>query len=142
MSSKYLNTFLFPFLSKTFCLISFFTSKSTIFQLCRDRSSWVEPVLSKDKCVLLKDTSDAGEAQTRGPLVSSQALYNSAAVLPEICLSDERLLLSKMLVIRAGTHKMLARKAIKKTLIRQLLHENFDLGLCYLSMLSWQGTYV
>ena len=28
---------------------------STIFQLNRDRSSWVEPVLSKDKCVLLKD---------------------------------------------------------------------------------------
>ena len=28
---------------------------STIFQLYRDRSSWVEPVLSLDKCVLLKD---------------------------------------------------------------------------------------
>ena len=28
---------------------------STIFQLNRDRSSWVEPVLSYDKCVLLKD---------------------------------------------------------------------------------------
>ena len=28
---------------------------STIFQLNRDRSSWVEPVLSLDKCVLLKD---------------------------------------------------------------------------------------
>ena len=28
---------------------------STIFQLNRDGSSWVEPVLSKDKCVLLKD---------------------------------------------------------------------------------------
>ena len=28
---------------------------STIFQLYRDRSSWVEPVLSWDKCVLLKD---------------------------------------------------------------------------------------
>ena len=27
----------------------------TIFQLNRDRSSLVEPVLSKDKCVLLKD---------------------------------------------------------------------------------------
>ena len=27
------------------------------FQLCRDGSSWVEPVLSKDKRVLLKDTS-------------------------------------------------------------------------------------
>ena len=31
-------------------------SQSTIFQLCLDRSSWVEPVLSKDKCVLHKDT--------------------------------------------------------------------------------------
>ena len=31
---------------------------STIFQLlCRDRSSWVEPVLSYDECVLLKDTT-------------------------------------------------------------------------------------
>ena len=28
---------------------------STIFQLNRDRSFWVEPVLSLDKCVLLKD---------------------------------------------------------------------------------------
>ena len=28
---------------------------STIFQLNRDRSFWVEPVLGKDKCVLLKD---------------------------------------------------------------------------------------
>ena len=40
-----------------FCLIGFFTSQSTTFQLCRNRSSWVEPVLSKDKCVLLKDTT-------------------------------------------------------------------------------------
>ena len=28
---------------------------STIFQLNKDGSSWVEPVLSQDKCVLLKD---------------------------------------------------------------------------------------
>ena len=28
---------------------------STIFQLSRDGSSWVEPVLSYDKCVLIKD---------------------------------------------------------------------------------------
>ena len=28
---------------------------SIIFQLNRDGSSWVEPVLSKGKCVLLKD---------------------------------------------------------------------------------------
>ena len=39
------------------CLIQFFTSQSTIFQLCLDGSSLVEPVLSKDKCVLLKDTT-------------------------------------------------------------------------------------
>ena len=28
-----------------------------MFQLCRDGPSWVEPVLSKDKCVLLRDTT-------------------------------------------------------------------------------------
>ena len=39
------------------CLIWYFTSKSTIFQLCRDGSSWVEPVLSKDYCVFFKDTT-------------------------------------------------------------------------------------
>ena len=42
--------------SDVFCLIWFFISQSTIFQLCWDRSSWVEPVLSKDLYVLLKDT--------------------------------------------------------------------------------------
>ena len=31
-----------------FCLILFLTSQSTIFRLCRDGSSWVEPVLSYD----------------------------------------------------------------------------------------------
>ena len=39
------------------CLIWFLTSLSTIFQLCQDGSSWVEPVLRKDKCFLLKDTT-------------------------------------------------------------------------------------
>ena len=31
-----------------FSLIWFFTSQSTVFQLGRDGSSWVEPVLGKD----------------------------------------------------------------------------------------------
>ena len=35
------------------CLILYIPS--TIFQLHRDVFSWVEPVLGKDKCVLLKD---------------------------------------------------------------------------------------
>ena len=41
------------------CLFIWFDSlhPSQQFQLCRDGSSLVEPVLSKDKCVLLKDTS-------------------------------------------------------------------------------------
>ena len=40
-----------------FCLILFLTSQWTIFRLCRDGSSWVEPVLSYDYYVLLKDTT-------------------------------------------------------------------------------------
>ena len=40
------------------CSICFNTSQSTIFQLCQNGSSWVEPALSnKDYCVLLKDTT-------------------------------------------------------------------------------------
>ena len=40
----------------SFCLFDLFLYvPSTIFQLNREGSSWVEPVLSKDKCVLLMD---------------------------------------------------------------------------------------
>ena len=62
-------------------------SQSTIFQLRRDGSSWVdsETVLSKEKCVLLKD-SDAGEALTSGSSVWSQSLYQWATVLPVLAL--------------------------------------------------------
>ena len=50
---------------------------STIFQLYRGRSSWIEPALIYDKCVLLKDhNTDASEARSHGPYVSSQALYH------------------------------------------------------------------
>ena len=48
---------------------------STIFQFNRDGSSWVEPVLSKDKCVLLKDHSAVTLVRLE-PSVSSQALYH------------------------------------------------------------------
>ena len=51
---------------------------SIIVQLYRDGSSWVVPVLSWVKCVLLKDHNAVlpGEARTRGPSVSSQTLYH------------------------------------------------------------------
>ena len=34
----------------------FISSQSPVFHLSHDRSSWVEPILSKDKYVLFKDT--------------------------------------------------------------------------------------
>ena len=37
-------------------LIQFLCTSQHFFQLCRDGFSWVEPELSKDLCVLLKDT--------------------------------------------------------------------------------------
>ena len=47
---------------------------------------------------------------------------------------------TKLLVIRAGMHKMLARIAKGKTLIRLLLQKQSDLGLHYLSRCFWQKT--
>ena len=45
-------------------------SKSTIFQLCGDGSSWVELELSKDKCSRTQH-NDSGEAGTWGSSVRS-----------------------------------------------------------------------
>ena len=60
---------------------------STIFQLNRGGFSWLEPVLSYDKCVLLKDhNSDAGEARTRCLSVSSQALSHCAPLVKYECI--------------------------------------------------------
>ena len=62
------------------CLIDLILyAPSTVSQLYRDGSSWVEPVLSSDKFMCLAQgpqRSDACEARTRGPLVSSQELYH------------------------------------------------------------------
>ena len=40
-----------------YILFDLIMSQSTIFQLCRDGSSWVEPVLSKDKCIVFASKS-------------------------------------------------------------------------------------
>ena len=65
------------------CLIWFFTPQSTIFQLCQDGSSWVEPVLKVRINVSCSRTqrSDTCEARTSNPSVSSQALYHWATAL-------------------------------------------------------------
>ena len=53
---KFRTHFLFCFQMSRFCFVCLnLYIPSTIFQLYRDGSSWVEPVLSLDKCVLLKD---------------------------------------------------------------------------------------
>ena len=52
-------------------VIWFFTSQSTIFQLCRDGSSWVEPVLRINVSCSRTQRSDAGEAWTDNPSVST-----------------------------------------------------------------------
>ena len=46
-----------PSVSNCVCLFDLIMSQSPIFQLCWDGSSRVEPVLSKDKSILLKDTT-------------------------------------------------------------------------------------
>ena len=47
LNALYITSFLPQKIFNFVCLIRFFTSQSTIFQLCQDGSSWVEPVLSK-----------------------------------------------------------------------------------------------
>ena len=59
--------------------LTYFTARSTVFQSCRDRSSWVEPVLSRGKVSCSRtQCSASGEARTRNLSISSQALYHSA----------------------------------------------------------------
>ena len=70
------QTLLYTKYISCFCLIWFFTAQSTIFHLCWDRSSLVEPVLSKDKCL-----AQGHNTVTLGPSVLSQALYLRATVL-------------------------------------------------------------
>ena len=64
-----------------YCLYDLILYVPVIQQLSNVGKFWVEPVLSKDKCVLLwscsmTQRSNASEAQTRNPFVSSQALYH------------------------------------------------------------------
>ena len=54
---------------------------STIFQLNRDRSSWVEPVLSYDKCVLLKDHNAVTPVRLE-PTASRSRVKHSTTALP------------------------------------------------------------
>ena len=55
---------------------------STIFQLNRDGPSWVEPVLSLDKCVLLKDHNTVMLMRLE-PMAPRSRVKHSTTELPE-----------------------------------------------------------
>ena len=61
------------------CLVWFFMSQSKKIQLCWDGSSWVEPVLSKEKCVLLKDMTQLRLRPANPPLQTKNK--NSSSIL-------------------------------------------------------------
>ena len=83
LSMKYLIVLTFCFYSSQNKLLSFvwfdsfFYVPVNSFYLCWDGSSWVEQALTwiNVSCSSTKH-SDTGEAQTRNPLISSQALYH------------------------------------------------------------------
>ena len=54
---------------------------STIFQLNRDRSSWVEPVLSYDKCVLLRDHNAMTMVRLKPEAPQSQVKHSTSEPL-------------------------------------------------------------
>ena len=54
---------------------------STIFQLNRDGSSWVEPVLSWDKCVLLKDNNAVTPMRLKSKAPRSQVKHSTTEPL-------------------------------------------------------------
>ena len=62
---------------------------STIFQLNRDGSSWVEPVLSSDKCVLFKDHNTVTPVRLESAAPGSQVKHSTTEPLPSIVGSSD-----------------------------------------------------
>ena len=58
---------------------------STIFQLNRDGSSLVEPVLSEDKCVLLKDHNAVTPVRLEPAASSSRVKHSTTEPLRSLC---------------------------------------------------------
>ena len=54
---------------------------STIIQLNRDASSWAEPVLSKDKCVLFKDNNAVTPVRPEPAAPRSRVKYSTTEPL-------------------------------------------------------------
>ena len=73
---------------------------STIFQLYRVGSSWVEPVLSKDKCVLLKDHNAVTPVRLEPAALRSRVKHSTTEPLrSQICICDYFLLLKEKSIL-------------------------------------------
>ena len=59
---------------------------STIFQLNREGSSWVEPVLGSDKCVLLKDHNAVTPVRIKPPALGSRVKHSTTEPLGSLLL--------------------------------------------------------
>ena len=82
------------------CLFWFFTSKSTIFQLCGDWSSWVEPVLKRINVSWSRTKhNDVDDAQTCGPSVKHSATEPLCS-LPTFCGSWSNLCKTLMVFLK------------------------------------------
>ena len=61
---------------------------STIFQLYRNGSSWVEPVLSYDKCVLLKDHKSVTSVRLKPAALWSRSKHSTTEPLGPLNAED------------------------------------------------------
>ena len=72
----------------------FLNVPSTIFQLNRDGSSWVEPVLSWDKCVLPKDHNAVTPLRLELAASQSRVKHSTTEPLRSLkiqCISEDHL---------------------------------------------------
>ena len=82
----------------TFCLFDLILYvPSTIFKLNRDGTSWVKPILSKDKCVLLKDHNAVTPVRLE-PAAPRSRVKHSTTELPITLVTNVRkIIVLKML---------------------------------------------
>ena len=86
---------------------------STIFQLYRDGSSWVEPVLSLDKCVSLKDHSTVTPVRLEPAALRSRVKHSTTEPLRSpYCVVVVVFFLSVMSTVNINFHIVLFRPSV------------------------------
>ena len=119
MTSKVLSFIAFTLKNLMFDLILYVPS--TIFQLNRDWSSWVEPLLSKDKCVLLKDNNAVRLVRLEPAAPRSQVKHSTTEPLRSLKNFD----VMTLVVMLLGSCKNFPHARIKPLLHKLFL--DFDI---------------